>query len=118
MSSWKTDARWAAAAWAGIAALQAVIAYGSLFFDDSTHAGVGTAFAVSAFVSLLAAGMLALRPSASALLGTIVWAGLSLVLGLWAMPTGAGPLAVPFVVLQVGAGLLSFWAWQRRRQGE
>ena len=117
MSSWKTDARWAAAAWAGAAALQAVIAYGSFFFDDSTHAGVALAFAVSAFVSLLSAGLLALGPSASALLGATLWAGLSLVMGLSAMPTGAGSLGVPFVVLLAGAGLLSFRAWQDRRQG-
>jgi hypothetical protein len=113
MSSWK----WAAAAWAGAAVLQAVIAYGSFFFDDAAHAGIALAFAVSAFVSLLSAGVLALRPSASALLGATVWAGLSLVLGLWAMPTGARSLSVPFVVLLAGAGLLSYRAWQVRRHG-
>jgi hypothetical protein len=117
VSLWKTHARWAAAAWAGAAALQAVLAYGSFFFDDATHAGVGLAFALSALFSLLWAGLLALGPSASALLGATVWAGLNLVVGLWAMPTGAGPLDVPFVVLLAGAGLLSYWAWQGRRQG-
>ena len=117
MSSWKADARWAAAAWAVVAVLQAMIAYGSFFFDDSTHTGIAIAFAVSAFISLLSAGVLAFGPSRSALPGAMVWAGLSLVLGLWGMPAGAGPLAVPYVVLVAGAGLLSFRAWQRWRQG-
>lgn len=117
MSSWKTDARWAAAALAGAAALQAVIAYGSFFFDDSTHTGIALGFAVSAVLSLFVAGLLAIRPTASALLGSVVWAGLSLVFGLLAMPTGAGPLSVPLVLLLVGAGLLTYRAWQHRRQG-
>jgi hypothetical protein len=117
LSSWKAHARWAAAAWAGAGALQVVIAYGSFFFDDATHAGVGLAFAVSALFSLLLAGMLALGPSASALLGSTVWAGLNLALAVLALPTGAGALRVPFVVLLAGAGLLSYRAWRGRRQG-
>jgi hypothetical protein len=115
MSSWKTQARWAAAAWGSVAASQAVIAYGGFFFDDSTHAGVALAFAALAFVSLLWAGLLATQPSASALLGATVWAGLNLVLGLWAMPTGARSLVVPFVVLLAGAGLLCYRAWRGRQ---
>jgi hypothetical protein len=111
MSSWKTHARWAAAAWVGVAALQAVIVYGSIFFPPER---LSLVFAVSALVSLLTAGLLASVPSARVLLGATVWAGLSLPLGLWAMPTGAG-LGVPLGLLLAGAGLESYRAWRGRR---
>jgi hypothetical protein len=112
MSAWKTHARWAAAAWVGVAALQAIIVYGSLFFPPEQPSLV---FVASTLVSLITAGLLAAGPSSRVLLAAIVWAGMSLVLGLWAMPTGAAGLGVPLGLLLVVAGLASYWAWRRRR---
>jgi hypothetical protein len=94
-----------------VSALEAVIIYGSIFFPPER---LSLVFAVSALVSLLTAGLLASGPSARVLLVATVWAGLSLPLGLWAMPTGAG-LGVPFGLLLAGAGLESYRAWRRRR---
>jgi hypothetical protein len=113
MSSWKTHARWAAAAWGGVALLQAVVAYLSIALPPER---LSLVFTVSALVSLLAAGLLASGPSARVLLGVTVWAGVNFVLGLWALPPGAGlGVAVPFGLLLAAAGLESYLAWRGRR---
>lgn len=114
MSSWKTQARWAAAAWVGVSALQAVIVYGSIFFPPER---LSLVFAVSALVSLLTAGLLASGPNASVLLAATAWAGLSAVLGPWAMPPGAQDLAVPLVILLALAVFQSYRAWRGRADG-
>ena len=87
MSLWKTHARWAAAAWGTVAALQAVVAYLSIALPPER---LSVVFAVSALVSLLAAGLLVSGPTARVLLAATVWAGLNLLVGLSAMPHGAG----------------------------
>ena len=87
MSSWKTHARWAAAAWGAVAAFQAVVAYLSVALPPER---LSLVFTVSALVSLLAAVLLASGPSARVLLAATTWAGLNLLLGLSAMPPGAG----------------------------
>jgi hypothetical protein len=113
MSSWKTHARWAAAAWGAVAALEAIVAYLSFAFPPER---LSLVFAVSALVSLLAAGLLAAGPSARVLLAATVWAGLNLVVGLWAMPVGAGlGVSIPFGLLLAAAGLESYRAWRGRR---
>jgi hypothetical protein len=94
-----------------VAALQAVIVYGSIFFPPER---LSLVFVVSALVSLLAAGLLASGPSASVLLAATAWAGLSAVLGPSAMPPGAD-LAVPLVILLAFAGFQSYRAWRGRR---
>jgi hypothetical protein len=110
MSRWKTHARWAAAAWGTVAALQAVIAYLSIALPPER---LSLVFAVSALVSLLAASLLASGPSARVLLAATVWAAVNLVLGLWAMPVGAGlVMSIPFGLLLVAAGLESYLAWR------
>jgi non-ribosomal peptide synthetase component F len=114
MSSWKTHARWAAIAWGAVTVLQAGVAYLSVAFPPERLSFV---FTVSALVSLLATGLLASGPSARVLLGVTVWAGVNLVLGLWALPPGAGlEVAVPFGLLLAVAGLESYRAWRGRRQ--
>ena len=91
MSSWRTHARWGAAAWAVVAALEAIIAYLSVALPPER---LSLVFAVSALVSLLAAVLLAFGPSASVLLAATVWAGLNLLVGLSAMPAGAGLVVI------------------------
>lgn len=112
MSSWRTHARWGAVAWAVVAALEAVVAYLSVALPP---ARLSVIFAVSALVSLLAAVLLARAPNARVLLIATVWAGLNLVLGLWAMPVGAQDLRIPFALLAVAAGLASYLAWRGSR---
>lgn len=109
MSSWRTHARWGAIAWVVVAALEAIVAYLSVALPPER---LSLVFAVSALVSLVAAGLLASGPSAPVLLAATVWAGLNLVLGLWAMPVGAGlVISIPFGLLLAAAGLESYLAW-------
>jgi hypothetical protein len=113
MSSWRTHARWGAAVWAVVAAVEAIVAYLSIALPPER---LSLVFAVSALVSLVVAGLLAWGPSAPVLLAATVWAGLNLVLGLSAMPIGAGfVVSIPFALLLAAAGLESFRAWQGRR---
>jgi hypothetical protein len=113
VSSWRTHARWGAVAWAVVAALEAIVAYLSVALPPER---LSLVFAVSALVSLLAAGLLASGPSARVLLAAPVWAGLNLVVGLWAMPPGAGlVVSIPFGLLLAAAGLESYLAWRGRR---
>jgi hypothetical protein len=112
MSSWKTHARWAAAAWGVVAVFQAVVAYLSIALPPER---LSLVFTVSALVSLLAAVLLGRAPSARVLLAATVWAGLNLVLGLWGMPVGGQDLRIPFALLVGAAGLASYLAWRGRR---
>jgi hypothetical protein len=112
LSSWRTHARWGAIAWAVVAASEAIVAYLSQAFPPFD---LSVVFAVSALVSLLATVLLARTPSARVLLAATVWAGLNLVLGLWAMPVGAQDLRIPFALLVGAAGLASYLAWRGRR---
>jgi hypothetical protein len=114
VSSWRTHARWGAAAWTVVAALEAIVAYLSIALPPER---LSLVFAVSALVSLLAAGLLASGPGASVLIAAMVWAGLNLVLGLWAMPVGAGlVVSIPFALLLAAAGIESYLAWRGRRE--
>ena len=113
MSSWRTHARWGAVAWGVVAALEAIVTYLSIALPPER---LSLVFAVSTLVSLLAAGLLASGPSARVLLAASVWAGLNLVVGLWAMPVGAGlVVSIPFALLLAAAGLESHRAWRGRR---
>ena len=112
MSSWRIHARWGAIAWAVVAAFEAIITYLSIAFPPER---LSLVFAVSALVSLLAAGLLASGPSSRVLLAATAWAGLNVVVGLWAMPVGAQDLRIPFGLLLAGAGLESYRAWRGRR---
>ena len=112
MSPWTTRARWGAVAWAVVAALEAAVAYLSVALPPER---LSVIFAVSALVSLLAAVLLWGAPSARMLVAATVWAGLNLVLGLWAMPVGAQDLRIPFALLAGAAGLASYLAWRDRR---
>ena len=112
MPSWRAHARWGAAAWGVVAALEAIVAYLSIALPPER---LSLVFAVSALISLLSAGLLASAPSARVLLAATVWAGLNLVLGLWAMPVGAGlVVSIPFALLLAAAGLESYRAWRGR----
>jgi len=110
--AWRVHARWGAIAWGVVAAFEAVVAYLSQSFPPFDFSVV---FAVSALVSLLATVLLTRAPSARVLLAATVWAGLSLLLGLWAMPVGAQDLRIPFALLAGAAGLASYRAWRGRR---
>ena len=113
MSSWRTHARRGAVAWGVVAALEAIVAYLSIALPPER---LSLVFAGSALVGVVAAGLLATGPSAGVLLAATVWAGLNLVLGLWAMPVGAGlVIAIPFALLLAAAGLESYLAWRGRR---
>jgi hypothetical protein len=112
MSPWRTHARWGAAAWGVVAALEAVVAYLSVALPPER---LSVVFAISALVSLLAAVLLARAPSARVLLSATLWAGLNLVLGLWGMPVGGQDLRIPFALLVGAAGLASYLAWRGRR---
>jgi hypothetical protein len=113
MSSWRTHARWGAIAWGVVAAFEAIVAYLSVALPPER---LSIVFTVSALVSLVAAGLLAFVPSARVLLGATVWAGVNLVVGLWAMPTGAGLVgSVALGLLLAAAGLESYRAWRGRR---
>jgi hypothetical protein len=112
---WKAHARLAAVAWAAVAVLQGVIAYAGFVGGASGAEGVSLAFVLGAMFSLFTAGLLARDPSASGLVGATSWAGLNLLLALWALVTGAGLLVLPFVVLLAGAGSESYQAWQGQR---
>src|SRR6185503_8325028 len=87
VASWRTHARRGAVAWGVVAALEAVVAYLSIALPPER---LSLVFAGSALVGVVAARLLATGPSAGVLLAATVWAGLNLVLGLWAMPVGAG----------------------------
>ena len=112
MSSSRTHARWGAIAWGVVAAFEAIVAYLSVALPPER---LSLAFAVSAVVSLAATVLLARGPSAGVLLAAIVWAGLNLVLGLWAMPAGGQDLRIPFALLVAAAGLASYLAWRGGR---
>ncbi len=112
MGSWRTHARWGAFAWGVVAALEATVAYLSAALPPER---LSIVFAASAVVSLVATVLLAQAPSAGVLLAATAWAGLNLVLGVWAMPEGAQDLSVPFGLLVGAAGLLSYLAWRGRR---
>ena len=62
MSSWRTHARWGSVAWGVVAALEAIVTYLSIAFPPER---LSLVFAVSTLVSLLAAGLLATRPTAN-----------------------------------------------------
>jgi hypothetical protein len=113
MSAWRTHARWAAIAWGAVAVLQAVVAFLSIALPPER---LSLVFAVSALISLLATVLLASGPSARVLVGVTMWAGVNLVLGLWALPPGAGlEVGIPFGLLLAAAGLESYLAWRGRR---
>jgi hypothetical protein len=110
--SWGVHARWGAIAWGVVAAFEAVVAYLSAALPPER---LSLVFAVSAIVSLLTTVLLTRAPNARVLLAATVWAGLNLVLGLWAMPVGAQDLRIPFALLVGSAGLASYRAWRGRR---
>ena len=112
MSSGKSRARWGAVAWGVVAAFEAIVAYLSVALPPER---LSLVFAVSALVSLLAAVLLARAPSGGVLLAATVWAAVSLVLGLLAMPVGGQDLRIPFALLVGAAGLASYLAWRGRR---